>query len=129
MPTAKRCTPSAPTTPLAALALHTPPAVNCAQSASGATTRSTPLGLLGFAAGHSCSPSEGGTERAPLGAQVTFDADAGADADAAAATLPAGHEGHVPEQALELRPACAPKVPAGHSVQAAAPAADEYVHG
>jgi hypothetical protein len=40
----------------------------------------------------------------------------------AGAVLPVGHDAHTPEQAAVVRPACAPYVPAGHSVHATAPA-------
>jgi hypothetical protein len=43
--------------------------------------------------------------------------------------LPAAHSAQVPEQAAEVRPACDPKVPAGHSVQVAAPAIENVPEG
>jgi len=43
-------------------------------------------------------------------------------ADEGEAVLPAVQDAHDPEHAADVRPAWSPKVPAGHSEQAAAPA-------
>ena len=121
VPTTKRVTPSAPATESAALHAAL---VICWQSASGATSRSTPRALAGLAAGQICRPSEAGTARAAPVLQVSGDDEADA-----AAVLPATHVAQAPEHAAVARPARSPKVPAGHSTHFCACRADEKVPG
>ena len=62
VPTTYRASPSLPA--IEVVVSQTPYGESCAQSAAGATTRSTPRGFAGCAAGQSCKPSEAGTARA-----------------------------------------------------------------
>ena len=74
--------------------------------------RSTRRALAGCAAGHSCRLRDAGTARASADTQDS----------AAGVVLPAAQSAQAPEQAALARPARLPKVPAGQSEHAAAPA-------
>ena len=74
----------------------------------------------GLAAGQISTPSDAGTARE---SEVVQDSDSASGREVAPAVAPAvAHAAQGPEQAAVERPAAAPKVPAGHSEQAAAPA-------
>jgi hypothetical protein len=119
VPTTKRVIPSEPVIWFTASVVQTPPGLICAHIVAGAITRSTRCGFAGCAAGQIWRPYEEGTAR-ELAVLHVMDEIAVLSADED--VLPAVQDEQVPEHTLLVRPAWSPKVPAGQSEQAAAPA-------